>query len=98
MEKKELKRFEELLEEGKKIMEEGGYKEDKWEKEPDKITYSRFLSQCLNLIEVTFGVDASYHKQLKQLATKERSAYNSYYFPHCYGILEAVYRDKDDIV
>jgi len=91
-------KFDKLLNEGKQIIQEGRYDKnaERWGKHPSPVDYLRWRTEALNLIKRVCGDESEHYKQLLHLAEGDQSKNNSYYFTHCYGILEAAKRDFDD--
>jgi hypothetical protein len=81
-----------LLEDGRTILSaclvDGEYK--RWPSDND---YLRFRTEALNLIRRTCGQDSDHYRELKRMAEEKDSAMHSFYFVHCYGVLEAASRD-----
>lgn len=85
--------FVKLETEGKQILSKNGWNGKEYYSHPSEIDYFRFRTQSLNLIRRACGENSDHYKQLTQLASEKGSANNSYYFIHCYGIVEAAHRD-----
>ena len=88
-----IENFVKLETEGKQILSKNGWDGKDYNSHPSEIDYFRFRTQALNLIRRACGENSDYYKQLIQLASGKGSANNSYYFIHCYGIVEAAHRD-----
>lgn len=89
-------KFDKLIEEGKKIIEDEGWSGSEWHIVPDCEDYLRWRTEALNLIKRVCGEDSEHYKQLLQIAQDDETKNNAYYFAHCYGIVEAAKRDFDD--
>ncbi|MEK6804750.1 MAG: DUF4145 domain-containing protein [Nitrospirota bacterium] len=88
-------KFNLLLEEGIKIIQANGWDGHNWRNFPSNIDYLRWRTESLNLIKRVCGEDSEHYKQLLQIAEDKESKNNSFYFTHCYGIVEAAKRDFD---
>ena len=92
-----IEKFNKLIAEGIKILQESGWDgRHTYFKTPSNIDYQRWRTEALNLIKRVCGQDSEHYKQLLQIAQDDKSKNESYYFAHCYGILEAAKRDFDD--
>lgn len=50
----------------------------------------------MNLVRRSCGEDSDHYRELRHLAeSKEPGANNSFYFVHCFGVIEAAQRDFD---
>ena len=91
------KKFEKLLKEGKRILQDCGWKGNEFlEGHPDITDYMRWLTEALNLIKRVCSEDSEHYKQLSQLANDAETKNRSYYLPFCYGVVEAAKCDFDD--
>lgn len=85
--------FIKLETEGKQILSKNGWNGKDYYTYPSEIDYFRFRTQSLNLIRRACGENSDHYRQLMQLASDKGNSNNSYYFIHCYGIVEAAHRD-----
>ena len=93
-----IKRFEELLEEGKQVFQKHNYEEGKFYSSPSKAEYSKFLTECLHLIRLALTMSSEHYKILVKLTEGERAQDQTYKFDFIYGVLEAAYKDyKEEI-
>ncbi|MCX6554293.1 MAG: DUF4145 domain-containing protein [Candidatus Aminicenantes bacterium] len=86
--------FSKLVAEGKKILEDTGW--DGYEFQTNNIAnndYFRFRTEALNLIRRSCGENSDHYKELIRLAESKEASRNSYFFVHCFGVVEAAQRD-----
>jgi hypothetical protein len=86
--------FSKLIDEGKKILQDAGWDGAKYQQQ--KIAnnnYFRFRTEALNLARRSCGDNSDHYEELKRLAESKESSMNSYYFAHCFGVVEAAQRD-----
>ncbi len=88
-------RFSELLAEGEKILRQAGWPRSESFKHPDVVEYTRFRTEVLNLAKRACGEGSDHYRELRALADDKTTALNSYYFPNCFGILQAAQRDYE---
>ncbi len=91
-----ISKFDKLIGEGKKILQNCGWDGHEWYRHPSNIDYIRWRTETLNLIKRVCGEDSEHYKRLLQIAKDDKTKNNSYYFSLCYGIVEAAKRDFDD--
>lgn len=86
--------FSKLMDEGTKILQDAGWDGAKYQQQ--KIAnnnYFRFRTEALNLVRRSCGDNSDHYEELKRLAESKESSMNSYYFAHCFGVVEAAQRD-----
>jgi len=89
-----IKKFEELINEGKKILDNCGWDGEKYHNShPGDIDYRRFRTEALNIVRRVCGENSDHYNELKRLSEDKDSITNSYYFKDCYGIIEAAKKD-----
>jgi len=88
-----LKKFDELLAEGKTIFNSCGWNGKEWQRHPSDIDYRRFKTEALNIIRCACGESSDHYNEMKSVAQDKAMSTNSYYFKDCYGILEAAKKD-----
>jgi len=92
-----IEKFNKLLNEGNGILEASGWDGRRlYGETPSNIDYQRWRTEALNLIKRVCGEDSEHYKQLLQIAQDDKTKNESYYFAHCYGIVQAAKRDFDD--
>jgi len=91
-----VKKFDDLLQESKKILGACGWDGKRYSSHPSDIDYQRWRSQSLNLIEQVCGKKSAHFDAMQKIAELEISRHNSYYYKDCVGILEAAYCDYND--
>jgi len=86
--------FSKLVAEGKKILEDAGWDGNTYQRNhaPNN-DYFRFRTEALNLIRRSCGENSDHYKELIRLAESKEASRNSYYFAHCFGVIEAAQRD-----
>ena len=82
-----------LVTEGQNILSECGWDGSNVDRYPPDNVYTRFRTQALNLIRRSCGENSDHYQELKMYGKDKVAASNSYYFPHCLGILEAAQKD-----
>lgn len=88
--------FTRLVDEGRKILQSSGWDGDKFrQKHPSEMEYFRFRTEALNLIRRSCGEDSDHYKELRRLLESANASMNSFYFSHCFGVLEAAQKDFD---
>lgn len=85
--------FARLIEEGRQILQQAGWDGDKYQRHPAENDYFRFRTEALNLVRRSCGDDSDHYRELKRIAETKETSTNSYYFVHCFGVLEAAQRD-----
>lgn len=86
--------FERLIDEGRQILQAAGWDGDDYHgKFPPKNDYYRFRTESMNLVRRSCGQDSDHYRELKRIAEAKETSTNSYYFVHCFGVLEAARRD-----
>jgi hypothetical protein len=93
--RKELiqEQFSKLLEEGRRILQTGGWDGNNMQRHPPMHDYFRFRTAAMNLINCSCSESSDHYSGLKRLAEAEDSANSAYYLIHCFGIVEAAQRD-----
>lgn len=87
-----IKDFENLVKEGKKILEDCGWDGSRYSrKSPEAELYSNFLYRGMEMIRETLGNNSSFYKGLEKIVEDSKKSTNSYYFAHCYGIIEGAF-------
>lgn len=89
-------KFRNLLEEGKRILNQCGWDGYRFNNFPSGIDYQRWRSEALNLIDNICGRKSAHFDAMQKIVETEQSRHNSYYFKDCFGILEAAYKDYSD--
>jgi hypothetical protein len=87
------RQFENLVEEGRKILNAVGWDGRKMQRNPPIPDYFRFRTAALNLVRRSCGEKSDHYQELKRLAESQDSATNSYYTMHCFGVVEAAHQD-----
>jgi hypothetical protein len=88
-----LTEFENLIEEGKKLLEDHGWDGSVYKKDIRDEVYSSFLHRSLYKVKEIFkGEDNPFYEGLKRIAEDPKKSSNSYYFFECYGILEGAFK------
>jgi HEPN domain len=87
--------FNRLLAEGQQILANCGWDGRRYDHYPSELEYQRFKTEAMNLIRRSCGEDSDHYQELKRLANTKEMSRNSYYFVHCFGIVEAAKRDFD---
>lgn len=85
--------FLKLIDEGRQILRAAGWNGTDLDQHPGHHDYFRFRTEAMNLIRRSCGQESDHYRELKRLAEAKESATNSYYFMHCFGIVEAAHRD-----
>jgi hypothetical protein len=88
-----LDSFAKLEDEGRRIMAASGWDGKEFYSHPSSPDYLRFRTEAMNLIRRSCGEDSDHYKEIRRIAEGKDSANLSYYFSHCFGILEAAHRD-----
>lgn len=89
------KKFQDLLEDGKRVLSNCGYDGSQFDKRPSDVDYRRFRTEAMNLVRRVCGEDSDHYQELKRLAEGESTSENSYYFKDCFGVLQAAQRDYE---
>ncbi len=86
--------FEQLVDEGHQILRQAGWDGNGYQNRfPAANDYYRFRTETMNLVRRSCGESSDHYRELKRLAETEETSTNSYYFVHCFGVLEAAQRD-----
>lgn len=85
--------FARLIEEGRQILQQAGWDSNNYHKHPSENDYYRFRTESMNLVRRSCGEDSDHYRELKQIAETKETSTNSFYFIHCFGVLEAAQRD-----
>jgi hypothetical protein len=85
--------FEGLVKEGQRILDAAGWNGDRYQRHPAENDYFRFRTEALNLVRRSCGEASDHYKELRRLADTKETSTNSYYFIHCFGVIEAARRD-----
>ena len=85
--------FARLIDEGRQILHQAGWDGDNYQKHPAENDYYRFRTESMNLVRRSCGKDSDHYGELKRIAETKETSRNSYYFVHCFGVLEAAQRD-----
>lgn len=85
--------FARLLGEGREILQRAGWDGHKYQRFPAQNDYYRFRTESMNLIRRSCREDSDHYRELKRIAETKETSTNSYYFVHCFGVLEAAQRD-----
>ena len=96
LKEKVINKFNKLLGEGKKILQNGEWNGRDFKRYPAKDDYLKWRTEALNLLRRVCGEDSEHYNQLLKIANGDDTSYNSYYFPHCYGIVLAAKSDFDE--
>lgn len=91
-----IDKFGKLLEEGKKILQQAGWDGNNYTQHPSDIDYLRWKTEAINLVKRACGETSEHYLQLKRISEDNGTKLNSFYFTHCYGTLEAAFRDFND--
>ena len=87
-------RYNNLLREGQGIFASAGWDGRKFPNDyPSNIDYLRFRTEAMNLIRRSCGENSDHYIELRRYAESDTTTNNSFFFPHCYGILQAAKRD-----
>lgn len=83
-----------LLAEGKEVLDRAGWDGNRFMDDlPSDNDYVRFRTESLNIIRRACGEESDHYREMTRLAQHEYSQFSSHYFPQCYAVLEAAYRD-----
>lgn len=85
-------RFSSLLAEGDEILIRNGWPGENF-RHPSIVEYSRFRTEALNLVRRACGDSSDHYRELRSMSDNQTTALNSYYFPNCFGVLQAAQRD-----
>ena len=85
--------FARLVAEGRQILQQAGWDGDNYHRFPAQNDYYRFRTESMNLVRRSCGEDSDHYRELKRLAETKETSTNSYYFVHCFGVIEAAQRD-----
>lgn len=85
--------FARLIDEGHQILRQAGWDGNKYRKFPAENDYYRFRTESMNLVRRSCGESSDHYRELKRIAETKETSTNSYYFMHCFGVLEAAQRD-----
>lgn len=85
--------FARLVDEGRQILRQAGWDGDNYQRHPAENDYYRFRTESMNLVRRSCGEDSDHYRELKRIAETKDTSTNSYYFIHCFGVLEAAQRD-----
>lgn len=88
-----LQQFGELITEGQRILDAAGWNGDKYQRHPAENDYFRFRTEALNLVRRSCGENSDHYRELRRLADTKETSTNSFYFIHCFGVIEAAKRD-----
>lgn len=88
--------FECLIQEGRQILQKAEEADRRLNQYPSENDYYRFRTEALNLVHRSCGEDSDHYKDLRKLADDKDTCRNSYYFAHCFGVLEAAQRAFKD--
>ncbi len=94
--KKVVKKFNKLLEEGQKILQDCGWDGKRLDDFPSELDYMRWRTEALNLLKRACGENSEHYKQLSLIAQDKDSKLRNDFFTHCYGVVEAAKNDFDD--
>jgi hypothetical protein len=89
------KHFEQLIGEGKQVLDQCGWTGTKFSSTPSHDVYFRLRTQFMNLVRRSCGQDSDHYRELRRLAESKESAYNSLFFAHVLGVVEAAKSDFD---
>jgi hypothetical protein len=90
-------KFDKLIQEGQYQLNQSGFDGQKYNYElPSRGNYVRFRAEAMNLIQKVCGASSSHYQAIERLAKKDETAYNPFFYAHCFGILEAAHRDFKD--
>jgi len=78
---------------GEQVLLSNGWDGKAFKKFPAQNDYLRFRTAAMNLIRRASGEESDPYRELFRLATNKDSNTNSYYFLHCYGVVEAAQSD-----
>lgn len=85
--------FTALLTEGERVLRAAGWPDSNHFRHPQTSEYLRFRTEALNLTRRACGEDSDHYRELLRIADSNGS--NSYYYPDCFGILQAAQRDYE---
>jgi len=85
--------FARLISEGRDILKNAGWDGSKYYRVPAENDYYRFRTESMNLLRRACGADSDHYRELKRIAEAKETSSNSFYFVHCFGVLEAAQRD-----
>ena len=87
--------FVKLIEEGRNILCQSGWDGNHYNRFPAENDYYRFRTESMNLVRRSCGESSDHYRELKRIAETKDTTTNSFYFVHCFGVLEAAQRDFD---
>jgi hypothetical protein len=86
--------FARLVEEGQQILASSGWDGDNYRRQhPPENDYFRFRTEALNLVRRSCGESSDHYRELRRLSDTKETSTNSFYFIHCFGVVEAARRD-----
>lgn len=85
--------FGELITEGQRILDAAGWNGNQYQRYPAENDYFRFRTEALNLVRRSCGENSDHYRELRRLADTKETSTNSFYFIHCFGVIEAAKRD-----
>lgn len=85
--------FARLIREGQQILRQCGWNGSQYDEFPAQNDYYRFRTESMNLVRRSCGGDSDHYRELNRIAETKDTSTNSYYFAHCFGVLEAAQRD-----
>lgn len=85
--------FARLIAEGQEILRHAGWNDGTYNRHPAVNDYYRFRTESINLVRRSCGEDSDHYRELRRLAESKETSTNSYYFAHCFGVVEAAKRD-----
>ena len=96
LKEKVINKFNKLLGEGEKILQNGEWNGWDFKRDPANDDYIKWRTEALNLLKRVCGEDSDHYNQLLKIAKGDHTSYNSYFFPHCYGIVKAAKSDFEE--
>jgi HEPN domain-containing protein len=89
-------KFEQLLAEGKVILNNAGYDGSKYRgNHPSTKDYVMFRTEALNLTRRVCGEQSDHYKELRRIAENLTMTSNGYYFDMCFAVVEAAKKDYE---
>ena len=82
-----------LIEEGRQILQRGGWDGKNFDRHPPDNEYVRFRMESMNLVRRSCGEDSDHYREFKRMAEDRHTCTNPHYFIYYFGVLEAAQRD-----